>query len=313
MSSTHQSAEQTSRVMIPSDGSPKRKERLRRTSSPTGAPVLRMEVARSTHNPLVFPHLAGCTGKDLDASFQAFITDANQELATLLRDVSRVHPGMRPWTNDEGQNQELLARAIQCAAKQFMLQMQLKNLAIIDELTGLYNRRGFYALAERQLKLACRAGRGMLLFFIDLDGLKKINDLSGHAEGDQSLKRTAQMLNKTFRDSDIVARLGGDEFAVLAVEASGYSEATIRTRLQRYLHAVNARATGPKISLSVGVARFDHRNPASIAELMAQADRAMYEHKFSRADSSSPFTASRSAQPVRQKASINRFVKSCLA
>lgn len=313
MSSTHQSAGQTGQVMIPLDGSPKRKERSRRPNNPTGAPILRMEVSRSARDPLLFPHLGAGTSKDLDASFQAFVADANQELATLLRDVSRVHPGPGPWNNDKGQNQELLARAIQCAAKQFMLQMQLKNLAIIDELTGLYNRRGFYALAERQLKLACRAGRGLLLFFIDLDGLKKINDLSGHAEGDQSLRRTAQMLKKTFRDSDIIARLGGDEFAVLAVEASGYSEATIRTRLQRYLQGVNVRATGPKISLSIGVARFDHHNPASIAELMTEADRAMYEHKFSRA-SSSPFTASRSAQPaLRKRGSINRFVKVCLA
>jgi diguanylate cyclase (GGDEF)-like protein len=166
-----------------------------------------------------------------------------------------------------------------------MLQAELGNLALKDELTGFFNRRGFQALAERQLKLGRRSGRAMLLFFIDVDGLKQINDSFGHAEGDQALKRTAETLEKTFRDSDVIARLGGDEFAVLAIEASGHSEARILARLQKYLKTVNAREVQYAVSLSVGVARFDHGKPISIRDLMAQADQAMYEQKRGRSSS----------------------------
>jgi len=170
-------------------------------------------------------------------------------------------------------------RAVRCAAKQYKLQAELGNLALTDELTGLYNRRGFMALAERQLKLGRRSGRGMMLFVMDVDRLKQINDSFGHFEGDRALKRAADVLEETFRDSDVLARLGGDEFAVLAVEASGHSEATIKTRLLECLKSISAEPSRYEISLSVGVARFDPRNRTSIGELMAKADQAMYEQK----------------------------------
>ncbi len=174
---------------------------------------------------------------------------------------------------------ELLMRAVRCAAKQYMLQAELGNLALTDELTGLYNRRGFMAVAERQLKLGRRSGRGMLLFVMDVDRMKHINDSFGHSEGDRALKRTADALEETFRDSDVVARLGGDEFAVLAIEASGHSEAALKTRLFECLRAIGAEQPGYEISLSFGVARFDPSNSTSIGELMVKADQAMYERK----------------------------------
>jgi len=174
---------------------------------------------------------------------------------------------------------ELLRRALQCAAKQYMVQTELSNLALMDELTGLYNRRGFLALADRQLRLARRSERSLLLFFIDLDGLKEINDVFGHTEGDAALMWTAEALEATFRDSDVIARIGGDEFAALAIEASGQSEACIRQRLTEYLNSVSRKASDYKFSVSLGTARFDPRNPVSIRELIAEADRAMYEQK----------------------------------
>jgi diguanylate cyclase (GGDEF)-like protein len=178
---------------------------------------------------------------------------------------------------------ELLMRAVRCAAKQYMLQAELGSLALTDELTGLYNRRGFMAVAERQLKLGRRSGRGMLLFVLDVDRLKHINDSFGHSEGDRALKRAADVLEETFRDSDVVARLGGDEFAVLAIEASGHSEATIKTRLFECLKSISAEQSIYEISLSLGVARFDPSNRTSIGELMVKADQAMYEQKRRRA------------------------------
>jgi len=146
-------------------------------------------------------------------------------------------------------------------------------------LTGLYNRRGFLALAERQLKLGRRSGRGILLVFLDVDGMKQINDTYGHAEGDRTLIRAGGVLEKTFRESDVVARFGGDEFAVLAIEASGHNQEIIAARLRENLRQMNDEDSGPAISLSWGVARFDPRSKTSIGQLMAQADQAMYDHK----------------------------------
>lgn len=217
--------------------------------------------------------------RTVDVVFQALLGSANQELARLLRDVRSAPTDDQAANTESRQRSALLMRAVNCAAKQYAVQAELGILALTDELTGLYNRRGFCALADRQLKLGRRSGHAMLLFFIDVDGLKKINDSLGHTEGDWALRRTAELLKKTFRDSDIIARLGGDEFGVLAIEASGHSEATMLARLQRYLHTSNADETRCNISLSVGVARFDHRNMTSISELMIQADQAMYKQK----------------------------------
>lgn len=214
----------------------------------------------------------------LDSVFQGLLKEANRELASLLRDVhSGPDTGLLDGAGSEA-IRDLLRRALQCATKQYMLQTELSNLALQDELTGLYNRRGFLALAERQLKLARRSGRSLLLFFIDVDGLKEINDVFGHGEGDAALKCTAEALEATFRDSDVIARLGGDEFAVLAIEASGQSEATIRERLTEYLNSAR-QASDYQFSVSLGAARFDPWDQTSIRDLIAEADGAMYEQK----------------------------------
>lgn len=215
----------------------------------------------------------------LDRVFRGLLQEANRELASLLRDVRAGSDTALLDTAESGVIRELLRRALQCATKQYMVQMELSDLALKDELTGLYNRRGFVALADRQLKLARRSDRSLLLFFIDLDGLKEINDVFGHAEGDGALRWTANALRATFRDSDVVARFGGDEFAALAIEASGQSEASIRERLTEYLNSVSPKDARRKLSVSLGIARFDPWHPASIRELIAEADRAMYEQK----------------------------------
>lgn len=263
-------------------------ERSRLGNHTMRAAILRIDACQPNRTPVVLPRrMQKADKRTRDAILQS-MADANEELAVLIRDVNRLRLAAREKKTGHEQDHELLTRAIHCAAKQYRLQTELKNLALVDELTGLYNRRGFHALADRQLKLASRAGRGLLLFFVDLDGLKQINDLCGHAEGDRALKRAAKILKKTFRDSDIVARLGGDEFAVLAVEASGRSEAKITVRLRRYLREANEGEQRSSISLSVGVAKFVPGNPISLSELMAQADKAMYLQKFSRSQSVVP-------------------------
>jgi diguanylate cyclase (GGDEF)-like protein len=228
--------------------------------------------------------LPGAENRSIDDTFRDLLSEANRELANLLRDVRRESYG--PVLGDARSRQvsELLMRAVRCAAKQYMLQAELGNLALTDELTGLYNRRGFMAVAERQMKLGRRSGRGMLLFMIDVDGLKKINDSYGHCEGDAALKSTSAVLEETFRDSDVVARLGGDEFAVLAIEAAGQSESTIETRLLECLKAINQKESRYEISMSFGLARFDTEGCASIEELLMRADQALYEQKRQKAE-----------------------------
>jgi diguanylate cyclase (GGDEF)-like protein len=214
-----------------------------------------------------------------DDVFRGLLSGANRDLANLLRDVRTESPGVVLGDDRSRQVSALLMRAVRCAAKQYMLQAELGNLALTDELTGLYNRRGFMVLAERQCKLGRRSDRGMLLFVMDVDGLKKINDSFGHFEGDCALKRTAGILEETFRDSDVIARLGEDEFAVLAIEAAGHCEATIKARLLECLQSIPPEQSPYDISLSLGVARFDPRNCRSIGEMLAKADHAMYEQK----------------------------------
>src|SRR5258705_9552031 len=211
--------------------------------------------------------------------FQTLLSDANREIASLLQDVGKVEEDPLLDDGQVGRMKKLVMRAVHCAAKQYMLQAELGNLALTDELTGLCNRRGFMAIAERQLKIGHRTGRGILLFFMDIDGMKQINDSFGHGEGDQVLRRTAKALKMTFRDSDVIARLGGDEFAVLAIEASDNSESAIRARLAEDLKTVSASETRYAINLSLGAVRINICSNASIGEWMVRADQAMYAQK----------------------------------
>ena len=156
-----------------------------------------------------------------------------------------------------------------------------RALSLTDELTGLYNRRGFLALAEQQLKTALRMDNGADLIFADLDGLKDINDTLGHGEGDRALIETAKILKKTFRGSDIVARLGGDEFVVFAMENEGFDMNILIQRIQHAIDAANAAPDHPfTLSLSIGIARFDPQNPRSLDALLAESDSLMYENKL---------------------------------
>jgi two-component system cell cycle response regulator len=174
----------------------------------------------------------------------------------------------------------MLARSIRYAIDRHQLQRELMNLSLTDELTGLNNRRGFFTLAERQLKLSRRRGQGLVVVLADLDGLKQINDKFGHAEGDRALIATAQVLLATFRDVDIIARLGGDEFAVVVVDADENLEEALRTRLLRQIEARNAReGDSYNLSLSVGTARQPVRKPRTMDELLARADEALYKVK----------------------------------
>jgi len=153
-------------------------------------------------------------------------------------------------------------------------------MSLVDDLTGLYNRRAFLALAEQQLRMAARMKKKMVLFFGDIDGFKRINDDFGHIEGDRALAETAQILRETFRQSDIVARIGGDEFVVLA--SNGFSE-NAESLSQRLIEGIDRRNSEGKISyklsLSLGVIHYNPKSPCTIDELLRRADASMYENK----------------------------------
>ena len=182
-----------------------------------------------------------------------------------------------------------LARVIRYSLERHRKQVDLWNQSLLDELTGLYNRRGLLAMAVQQQRVAKRNGSGLSLFFADLDGLKKINDERGHAEGDRALQAAAKALRQSFRDSDIVARLGGDEFVVLALDTQEKNAEAAFQRLQESLRAVEEReALGYPLSFSVGVVRAEARSPVTIEDLLSRADAAMYERKRTRSGAISP-------------------------
>jgi diguanylate cyclase (GGDEF)-like protein len=178
---------------------------------------------------------------------------------------------------------ELLVRAMRYAIERHRLLAELQRMSFVDDLTGLRNRRGFFALAEQQVKLADRTKNGFLLPLADLDDLKSINDAFGHREGDLALIETARALKETFRESDIIARIGGDEFAVIAIEAGPDSAEVLRHRLSKNLEARNAGGSRRyTVSISLGIASYDPEHPCTIDELLARADAQMYEQKRSR-------------------------------
>ncbi len=163
------------------------------------------------------------------------------------------------------------------------LAAQLKSLSLTDELTGLYNRRGFFTLGEHLLKMADRTKKGMFLLYADLDGLKEINDTFGHQEGDRALIEAATLLKQTYRKSDVIARLGGDEFAIIPVGFAGNDVEVIAARLQRRLDIHNSRMNrGYKLSMSIGIVFCDPDKPCSLDDLLALADELMYEQKSKR-------------------------------
>ncbi len=177
----------------------------------------------------------------------------------------------------------VLARSVRHAIERHRLLSALRSLSLIDDLTGLYNRRGFADLGEQYLKLARRTARGVTMVFLDLDRFKTINDSLGHHVGDRALMKVADILRATFRRSDIVARLGGDEFAVLALEASGESAELLLDRLRERFGEFNRTSREPyQLAVSIGMARHDGDSRIRLEDLLAEADDAMYEEKRGR-------------------------------
>jgi diguanylate cyclase (GGDEF)-like protein/PAS domain S-box-containing protein len=189
------------------------------------------------------------------------------------------------WKPGETPTRNLIV--VQDITERKRMEEEIREMSLRDPLTELYNRRGFITLAEQQLRTAKRANQKMLLAFIDVDGLKKINDNLGHEEGDKALIGTAHIIRNTFRESDIIARLGGDEFAVLAIDIDGLDPDAFSKRLQQYIDAFNEKGSRQyKLAMSQGSAVCDPGSPVSLDQLMSSADEMMYAQKKSKAPSS---------------------------
>lgn len=188
-----------------------------------------------------------------------------------------LHDEMRLISDDRHQPLEVIGVCFDITKRKHM-EEELRLLSVTDQLTGLYNRRGFIAFAEQQLKLTSRRKRGVLLFFADLDDMKAINDNFGHEIGDKALVEAAAILRETFRETDIIARIGGDEFAIMTIDSPRVTSDLLVSRLQDRISEHNARHENPfLISMSIGIATSDKK--CSLDELMSIADGRMYENK----------------------------------
>ncbi|MGN0675102.1 MAG: GGDEF domain-containing protein [Oscillospiraceae bacterium] len=177
---------------------------------------------------------------------------------------------------------------IRLELEQTLMQIKEKNLQLdtiskIDELTGVYNRRGFFAQANSAICSPMNEGRDAIIVFADLDSLKTINDSFSHEDGDFAIKNSARILCDSFRGSDIIGRIGGDEFSVLAmVEHTSSEEVTsiVRSRIAAATESFNMTHDKPYIvHMSVGVYAFKCGPEVELSKILAQADNVLYDEK----------------------------------
>jgi len=210
-----------------------------------------------------------------DTPIIALVDRADEVLVT-----STVQAGAQDCLVRDEVTTPLVLRSLRHAVERHRLFRALRDLSLIDDLTQLYNRRGFQDLGQQYLKLARRTGRGVTVVYVDLDRFKTINDSLGHLAGDRALIKMAEILRASFRRSDIIARLGGDEFGVLALEASDETSEGLVARLRERVREFNASSTEPyQLAISVGMARIEDDPSVRLDDLVASADSAMYREK----------------------------------
>ena len=197
--------------------------------------------------------------------------------------LEAVKRGAQDYLIKEKVHADVLERCIRHAIDRQELLDQIRASSLTDPLTGLHNRRGFVAMARRELKLANRHGTDLLLFYIDIDDFKLINDTLGHQEGDRALVEFGEVLRSVCRETDLISRIGGDEFLVLLRADGQADERTLPRRIQNLLAKRNK--SGKRLydlGASIGIARHESGIVESIDELIARGDVQMYERKQSK-------------------------------
>ncbi len=165
------------------------------------------------------------------------------------------------------------------------LNQKLQYTSLNDELTGLYNRRGFFTVGGEQFESAQKEGTPVLLIYCDLDGLKKINDTYGHKEGDFAIKQTAVLLKRVFRNTDIISRFGGDEYVVLLTNTPKDYIYNIEKRLKHIFENFNKNSgKNYKLSISIGYSSlsYEFNGMNSFEELIEKADKKLYFEKINK-------------------------------
>ncbi len=235
---------------------------------------------------LLNPYLPDCNGIETFLNVRDKIPETPILLLTDSNDKSFASITLQKGAQDFLIKTEMdsihIDRSIRYAIDRQQMLVELRHTTLIDELTSLYNRRGFFTLSKQQLNIFDRLSekQRMFVFFADLDNLKIINDSFGHKEGDQALKDAANILIKTFRDSDIIARMGGDEFAVSAISTQNTNEKIITDRFQKNLEDFNfSKKRRFILSISIGITQYDPEYPRSINDLLLKADALMYDQK----------------------------------
>jgi diguanylate cyclase (GGDEF)-like protein len=221
---------------------------------------------------------AGPVKASLEETLSSVLQATDSELRDMLHEIDEISHTLRSHNPDKRTLKAASHPTLWAAVKQTLLERELRNLALTDDLTCMYNRRGFFAAATQLLKVASRNGQSLLLFFCDLDNLKRINDTFGHSEGDLALLRTADAMERAFRAADLLARLGDDEFVVLALEAANGQEIMLR-RFEKALKEANLGESRFQLSVSIGVAQFDPNCAVPLSALISQATKAMYQEK----------------------------------
>jgi len=160
------------------------------------------------------------------------------------------------------------------------LRKELEQMSLTDDLSGLYNRRGFSILAERMIPQAKRLGCHLFVLFADIDSLKSVNDTYGHRDGDKLICQTATLLSQSFRETDIVARIGGDEFAIMGIINENFIPEKLIDRLERAIqHFNDNRQHQYALSLSFGTESFDPNSSEPLEHILRKADLLMYANK----------------------------------
>jgi diguanylate cyclase (GGDEF)-like protein len=202
--------------------------------------------------------------------------------------LDKGQPLDRPDTS--GDELGSLSRAIvRTGAHLSDLQEELRRHATVDDLTGLANRRGFFALGEHELLVAARTRSSVALLFLDVDGLKDVNDELGHVVGDQLLRETADVIRETIRASDVAGRLGGDEFCVLLMGDPELDPDRVVERVRDTLASHNTRPDRTfHLAVSMGIASLPPGRSVTLEELIDAADERMYEDKRAKQQETQP-------------------------
>jgi diguanylate cyclase (GGDEF)-like protein len=191
-------------------------------------------------------------------------------------------PGGRAWDADDVVLAGSVTGLIRIVLEHEAIQRELTRQARTDPLTGLLNRRAFLEEATRRLDRLEAEGLPASLLFIDLDGLKQLNDSAGHEAGDVALTLTSALLRRTFRPTDLIARLGGDEFACWLDGADTLTAAeraeSLRLTAPNELAHLTVGQTGG-VSMSIGIAMRTAGSDETLEHLLQRADQAMYDVK----------------------------------